>query len=680
MRRQLLYKGKGEKTLHKSYEQYKSAILSDGRLIRVQNRLNLKQPMTSNVYRETPVGWREYTGLYNDSVGFLETNGVVKHSTQKQYIERLIGDITITEELNDKAEHLIATPSGEILDIKALCKIKTEGRDPEKYANEWRKPPSAYSDNRITLCTGVNYNPNIHQSVGQDIIKELVRLMTNPPDKTFLENTYQWLIGFMGRLLIGGNMWKEAVVFLGEKNSGKTTIVNILKEILGSYCGVVKDEILYGNDTDSISRHLYILKDKRLLIHSEGLSRNKVNTATLKRITGDSFIPLGNQDYSFTIKGKIVEDTNYAPIPDNPKDEAFNDRVIIIPFQRNTIMSKKTIDGIITLAKENKEAIFVAMVHAAAINMQGALPQTRPLVAENVKNILHVLRNLEKYFYTTICESSNLPDNISTYGRVLHERFQDWIMRCIIPGLKQCPYLASEETEFSSASEFHAKMKKLHPSYDHGREGLRYKRLFVHMDRIYLDPKYIVYSENNPSLYLKRAAARAAEQERKMVESLDTKVSLNHALDDSISKDNKRVKGIREPARISAGPFFMGPDSFFTSPCNMFPQTNPSFYSRGPNTVPFPIESPGRIQRKKPPIDLAPNPNSTPIGDEMKPVLEPEPLQTLKVLSEEEYSKRIEELENDLNCYTTPYDCENVRGDMVRMKVCFTPYDISVIE
>jgi phage/plasmid-associated DNA primase len=78
------------------------------------------------------------------------------------------------------------------------------------------------------------------------------------------------------------------------------------------------------------------MKDKRLLVHSEGSSKKTINTQTLKRITGNSSIKLDSTKTEFVIRGKIIEDTNYLPYLDNTEDEAFNDRLVVIPFSRNT--------------------------------------------------------------------------------------------------------------------------------------------------------------------------------------------------------------------------------------------------------------------------------------------------------------------------------------------------------
>jgi phage/plasmid-associated DNA primase len=75
-------------------------------------------------------------------------------------------------------------------------------------------------------------------------------------------------------------------------------------------------------------------------------------------ITGSSKIPLSDGP-SFIIDGTLVEDTNYAPNPNNLHDEAFENRVVIIPFKRNS-QNAAAINEAIQRLYEHKDAIFAS--------------------------------------------------------------------------------------------------------------------------------------------------------------------------------------------------------------------------------------------------------------------------------------------------------------------------------
>jgi energy-coupling factor transporter ATP-binding protein EcfA2 len=697
------------------YDGFKTTMFIKGPLLRVQDRLNMRQPLTSNIYRETSKGLKLLNNFHNECLDILELNGITKYSAQKQYIERLARDITIEDELNKDAEYLIATPSGEVIDLKALSQIKKEGKKPEEYSEDWRKHISMFQDNRITLRTGIDYNPAISPEVGVNIIGRLVQLMVSSPNENVFYDTKQWLIGFMGRLLIGGNIWKEFVTLLGEKDSGKTTFVSILKTIMGSYCGIVQDEVLQSTDSVSVNRSLYSLKDKRLLIHSEGTNQRKINTVTLKRITGDSYIPLGNQDYSFTIQGKIIEDTNYAPVPDNPTDEAFNERGIIIPFQKNTVASKTYIEETIKYAKENVEAIFVAMVYAATDSI-GAVKKSKPWISVYVSQCLSILRNLEKVFYEKICNVM-VTDNVKVLGTLVHSTFQDWVRECIVPALRNMPYLASEKIEYPSGTEFHAKMRKLHPYYvSHSREGLMYRRLFLQKDKIYWG-SMLVWKENDPIFQSKRNEALITEQNRKMQETFNRKEVLEGELESSISKDRDIIQGINrnksKRGRETHGPTMAplpllgmgigGPNSWsppmyspnpylnnFIPPIQSPPPPNPS----GPIITPKKSESTEDKSTATPPVPSPKEPEKE-VGDESSPTSpitevtqeagkEPVEDATLpRMISEEDYNAILKELSHDpryFRCIDLDKLANDPEGTRYGCKLIYTPFGIEFID
>jgi energy-coupling factor transporter ATP-binding protein EcfA2 len=552
------------------FDQFRAEMFSEGDLIRVTDHLNMKQSLMSGIYRETSTGFKLYNSFYNDSLSVLESYGITSLNLKEHYIKRLARDITIEGEINKNADYLVATPRGEVIDLLALGKIIRNGNDPEKYAEEWRKPIKMFTENRITLRTGVDYNPNITRDEGERVIEELIGMIISSPNPQVFQNTKYWFIMFLGRLLIGGNIWKEFVTFLGEKDSGKTTLATIIKDIMGSYAAVIEDEILQSKNTTSINRALYAIKDKRLLIHSEGTNQQKINTVTLKRITGGSPIPLGNQDFSFTLKGKIIEDTNYAPIPDNPDDDAFNERVIMIPFRKQTSLPKETVDKIIKRACDNKEAIFALMVHTAATINKNEVP-TKLLCSLRLKHHIWVLRNLELAFYIQVCEETT--DNFSILGRSLFELFHEWMKKCVYPFITALPYLSSERINYPTETEFCAKIKKIHRSYtSHSREGLRYTRLRAHKDRIYLDHDTLVSKENDPSLNLRRNVAKYVEEQRKTMESANTKECFKRELDASISKDIQRIQGVNENK----------PDRYGNIQAPMVPPSNSPFFQPYP--------------------------------------------------------------------------------------------------
>jgi energy-coupling factor transporter ATP-binding protein EcfA2 len=689
-----------------TYNQFKAAMFLTGSLVRVYDRLNKKQPLIDNIYHETPQGFRPYNNFYNDALEILSCNHIKNRSNRQDYIERLIRDITIDGELNQNADYLVATPSGKVIDLQALHAVMQDKKNITTYTYEWLHDISFFSDRRISLCTGVDYNPDINPQEGYQLVKELLSIMTSSSDYIVLEDTFQWLMRFMGRLLIGKNSWKEFIIFLGKKDSGKTTFVNILKDIMGSYGGIVSDEILYSHDTDTVARSLYILKDKRLLIHSEGSNQRKLNSVTLKRITGDSHIPLINQDYSFSMQGKIVEDTNYAPIPDNPNDEAFNERIVFIPFQ-NKPMQRESIDALIMRARNNKEVIFAAMVHSAAINMRGdcEIQKIKPRVSLYVGERLSILRNLEKAFYTRYCEIK-LTDSIHVLGQDLLSAFHEWINRAIRPLLTFSPYLQGENVKYPSETEFHTKMKKIHTKYNsHTRCGLIYRGLCIRKDRIRLEDNSNLWNMLfglDPELEAKKLIAQTIENDRKKIESFFTTDCLKSKLDLSMSKDLRKLENIKQG---SPRHYNDAKAALITPPPTLSPYMQMNLYPnsfQGFNSLPLlpnlPIIAPNHADKpsqkpepKSEPMEVKPESEAENVKSKSKKDLEDAPesdsktektssesnasIPTMHMLSEEEYEQEInDKIRKNPRAMSIPEELNLLENSDSKLKTYMTPF------
>jgi energy-coupling factor transporter ATP-binding protein EcfA2 len=524
-----------------TYDRFKTVMLLNGNLVRIKDRLNLKQPITSNIYLETPRGFREYTTFENDAINILEINGIDRKSTKTDYIQRLCRDITLEKgELNENDEYLVLTPSGEVIDIKAFAKIKKENRDPKQCMDEWKKPVMIFTENRLSLSTSVNYEDDADPAKGYMALENFIGLLTNSPDPIIARETAMYVLNYLGRLLIGGNFLKEFFVFLGEKDSGKTTFVNFIKEIMGEYAGVITDGILYDKDSEKIARTLYVLKDKRLLIHSEGSGQATMNTQTLKRITGNTEIALGNQDYSFKIKGKLVEDTNYAPIADNPLDEAFNDRIFFIPFRKRTDLQPDMINDAIKAIYDHKEDIFAAMVHAAADNINALRVFSR--VSSEAKWAVHIMRNLERVFYTQVCRI--MPEKYCVTGQELLRHFQEWLRVRVNEDLRWLTYLNKQDWTFPSDVEFHREMKKIHGAFNpHGNRGLVYRGIAVKLENIY-SGHLLYWQPMDPNFANKQNAAIWYEKQWKKLQATFASARLDMSMDQSIKEDyQKTVNG-----------------------------------------------------------------------------------------------------------------------------------------
>jgi energy-coupling factor transporter ATP-binding protein EcfA2 len=470
------------------YIRFSDRMLEKGKIYWIENPLNQKESRTTNIYLETCQGLKPYPGCYNDAQKILDSLQIERLSERDYYYKRFINENKLSDMLNSNTNHLIATPNGKVLDFDILSKLITEKQDPKELSAQWRRSitEEEYQPHYITLRSGVDYPENANPQRGKDLLEKFFRLSLHVQNEVMFQETFQWILGFMGRLLLGKNSWKEFVVFAGEKDSGKTTFARLLEEVLGSYAGIVSDTVLYNKDTAPINRELYRLKDKRLIIHSEGSGKREINTQTLKKITGDSSFSLESSasSISFTINGKIIEDTNYIPSPDIKDDEAFDTRLVVIPFMRNRQKPQAEIDHIIKELYAGKEDIFSLMVHNAIENM-GSVQKTQPGCSDMVKYYLSIIRNPIKFFYATYCEKSY--ENNTITAKDLFGIYREWVSEFSKTGIGMVPYLQSElPINIGTDLSFNAQMKNLHPHINpHSRDGFIYTHIEVRRDRLF---------------------------------------------------------------------------------------------------------------------------------------------------------------------------------------------------
>lgn len=173
-----------------------------------------------------------------------------------------------------------------------------------------------------------------------------------PTWEKFLNDIYDEdfkLIYFIQKLLgyCTTGIVKEHVfpVFHGpEGRNGKGTLVNSIVYTMGPYADVIKPEMLLEqNKTKSSSSpnpDLMGLRGMRMLFASETNDGERLNMGKIKAMSGGNILKgrelYAKRDISFTPTHKLFLETNHKPKAD-PNDNAFWDRLILIPFNKRFI-------------------------------------------------------------------------------------------------------------------------------------------------------------------------------------------------------------------------------------------------------------------------------------------------------------------------------------------------------
>jgi P4 family phage/plasmid primase-like protien len=98
--------------------------------------------------------------------------------------------------------------------------------------------------------------------------------------------TREWFLSFLGYALTGQPREHVFTFLWGPGGNGKSTLLNILAHILGSYACSAERDIVLSAGRDKHLTFLYDLKGKRLAFISEMPPNEKWNEARLKSLTG----------------------------------------------------------------------------------------------------------------------------------------------------------------------------------------------------------------------------------------------------------------------------------------------------------------------------------------------------------------------------------------------------------
>jgi P4 family phage/plasmid primase-like protien len=138
--------------------------------------------------------------------------------------------------------------------------------------------------------------------------------------------------------LIGNNEHKLVYIIIGEPNAGKSTLLEVLLNIFGTYGTTFNNSALLvsSRTSNDIRPDIIALRGRRILAGSEANKSEKFDNALLKQISGNDKIsvrkPHKGDMVNFIISGKLLLVTNYCPKFTDLDDQAFLNRIVLIDF------------------------------------------------------------------------------------------------------------------------------------------------------------------------------------------------------------------------------------------------------------------------------------------------------------------------------------------------------------
>ncbi len=183
----------------------------------------------------------------------------------------------------------------------------------------------------MNMCIDIDYN----QDDWDNHAKRPVFMKFIKSVSSGIENIIQYQHVFAGYCLTGETKEQSMYFYMGKGSTGKSTLANVLRFVLGPYC---KDapQSAFTERNDSSNFELAYISDARLVLSSEESERCKLNEPLVKRITGGEEISCchkyGNF-FRYRPQYKVLTTTNEIPyIASQGYD--MRRRIKVIPFNQ----------------------------------------------------------------------------------------------------------------------------------------------------------------------------------------------------------------------------------------------------------------------------------------------------------------------------------------------------------
>lgn len=264
--------------------------------------------------------------------------------------------------------------------------------------------PDLYS----TIQLNANYNP---EAKGERFLKFLDDIV---PDKE-MQLLIQEIFGYA---MTNFNNAKKAFIFYGVGDSGKSTLLNVLEDMVDNkYISNIPLQDL----GDRFNKAL--LFGKILNIYSDLPSKPMRDDNILKLLTGNDTVNAefkGKDGFSFKNKAKFIFSTNELPDNYGDKTNEFYKRLIIIPFQHSVPKEKQDPELNIKL-KEEADFIFNWALTGLKRLMKNNFIFTENETTQKLLNEYKDSYNNVTYFVKNICE---LDENAYTIKSELYKTYR----------------------------------------------------------------------------------------------------------------------------------------------------------------------------------------------------------------------------------------------------------------
>ncbi|MFZ0520345.1 MAG: phage/plasmid primase, P4 family [Candidatus Acidiferrales bacterium] len=253
-----------------------------------------------------------------------------------------------------------------------------------------------------------------------------------PAFHAFLERSVDpSLIRFLqkaaGYSLTGITSEKTNFLLLGPTNTGKTTYLDLRRELYQEYSTLIEIDALMQRDSDNNSRaDVADLRGARFVMTSEVEQGQRLREAKLKRITQGQGKIKAVRKYEHWIQfqetHKIFIDANHKPIVRGTDDSIWN-RLTPIPFDRP--LAETEIDRELP-AKLRQEAEGIIRWEVAGVGLWRQEGLGRPPEVEAARASWRSEMDRLKQFRQELCIENPSDPNLEVQARPLYQAYKKW--------------------------------------------------------------------------------------------------------------------------------------------------------------------------------------------------------------------------------------------------------------
>ena len=224
----------------------------------------------------------------------------------------------------------------------------------------------------------------------------------------------EYLLRILGYCLTGEIKEQAFFVFYGNGANGKSVLVNLLRNILGTLTGsVAQDAFILKRNGNSLNPSLVNVKDTRMAFVSEGNNGQEMDSALIKSISGGDDVQareLYKGFISLNPHFKIFITTNYMPAI-NFADDAMLRRTKIIRFENQFTGDKCDYELPAKLQAEAEGILKLLVSYAVKYYQEGLAPYEPESISLNYNRC----RAENDSIFSFICDYVQQSDDDKNY-------------------------------------------------------------------------------------------------------------------------------------------------------------------------------------------------------------------------------------------------------------------------